>query len=153
VTPRLKIPPQITRLIGLTILIVAGYFTARHFLVPASFGQYGWYRGDALKDYAALPINYGGQASCVDCHEEVVKKLAKAKHQVISCEACHGPGATHAGDPTILPAKVGSDSFCLRCHEAAPARPEKFKQVVVADHFAGQQCAECHQAHFPTEAP
>lgn len=151
---RPTIPPQITRLLLVTIMIVVAYFTARHFLVPASFGQYGWYRADALKDYQALPLHYGGQAACVDCHEEVAKKRVKAKHRNISCETCHGPLQGHVEDPTaVKPAKVGDPIFCIRCHERAPARPEKFPQVVLADHFPGQKCIECHSPHLPTEAP
>ena len=148
-----KIPPQITRLLLVTVAIAVAYFTARHFLVPASFGQYGWYRGDALKDYQALPINYAGQAACADCHEEVIKKRAKAKHRGVACETCHGPLYAHADDPTVKPAKIGNGNFCVRCHEAAPARPEKFPQVVLADHSPGQKCTECHAPHLPTEAP
>jgi len=147
------IPPQITRLLLVTVAIVLAYFTARHFLVPASFGQYGWYRGDALKDYQAMPISYAGRAACESCHEEVVKKRAKAKHRNISCEACHGPLFAHADDPTVKPPKVGNGSFCARCHETAPAKPEKFPQVVPAKHYEGQKCTECHAPHLPTEAP
>ena len=46
-------PPQIIRLVLLTIGIVCVYFTARFFLVPASFGQLGHYRGNALQEIAA----------------------------------------------------------------------------------------------------
>ncbi len=148
-----KIPPQITRLLLVTVAIIVAYFTARHFLVPSSFGQFGWYRADALKDYQALPIHYGGQAACADCHDEVVKKRAKAKHRSVPCETCHGPLQAHVDDATVKPPKITDGRFCVRCHEASPSRPEKFPQVVLADHSPGQKCTECHKPHLPTEAP
>ena len=152
--PKPTIPPQITRLLMMTVMIVVAYFGARYFLVPESFGQYGWYRADALKDYQALPISFGGQAACADCHDEVVKKRAKAKHRSVSCETCHGPLQAHVEDATtVKPPKITDPKFCTRCHERAPARPEKFPQVVLADHNPGQKCVECHSPHLPTEAP
>src|ERR1035441_2666943 len=38
-------------------------------LVPRSFGQYGHYRGNAIKDTAALPISYAGHQVCESCHD------------------------------------------------------------------------------------
>ena len=148
-----KIPPQVVRLAFVTVAIVVSYFSARHFLVPESFGQYGWYRGNALKEYAALPLVYGGQAACAECHEEVVKKRAKAGHASVACESCHGPLQAHVDDPNIKPPKIGNPKLCAGCHESSPARPVKFKQVVLSEHNADQKCTECHQPHLPTEAP
>lgn len=48
-----KMPPQIIRLVLLTIGIVCAYFAARYFLVPQSFGEFGHYRGIALQEIAA----------------------------------------------------------------------------------------------------
>ena len=148
-----RIPPQIVRLAILTILIVAAYFTARHFLVPASFGEYGWYRGDYLKEARALPTTFAGAAACSDCHTEVVEKKAQGGHKFISCESCHGALGSHVEDPTATPPKIKDHSFCVRCHEANPSRPETFPQVDVADHAGNQNCMECHQPHQPKESP
>lgn len=151
--PRLQIPPQIWRLVLLTIGIVVSYFTARHFLVPESFGKYGWYRADALKEHQTLPITYAGAAACADCHSDVVETKAKAGHKSVRCESCHGPLAAHAEDPTVTPPKLKDHSFCVRCHEANPSRPENFPQVDVEDHAGNANCMECHIPHIPTEAP
>ncbi len=148
-----RIPPQIARLLLITIAIVAVYFTARHFLVPPSFGQYGWFRADYLKENAALPITYAGAAACAECHDKAVAKLAKAKHKLVACESCHGALGKHADDPSVTPAKIRDAFFCVRCHAANPSRPAKFPQVNLAEHNAGQKCGECHSAHLPTEAP
>lgn len=146
-------PPQVTRLVLLTLVIVASYFVARAFLVPASFGKYGWYRGDALKEMSALPISYAGHETCAGCHDELAAKLAKGPHKVVACEACHGPSSVHAEDPSQEPAKIQDPRFCLRCHSGNAARPVKFPQVEIEDHFPDQKCAECHLPHSPRELP
>ena len=150
---RPKMPPQVARLVLLTVAIVASYFTARHFLVPASFGRYGWYRADFLNELSAAPTTYGGAAACAECHEEVVAKLVKAKHRIVSCECCHGPQGAHADNPSQKPPKITDGMFCIRCHAADPSKPEKFPQVNPAEHNAGEKCVSCHLPHQPTEAP
>ena len=152
-TRRQLIPPQFTRLILLAVLIVASYFIARHFLVPASFGQYGWYRGNALQEATVRPIAYAGRIACVACHTEVADKTAKFSHAHLSCEACHGPNQAHADDPTLSPAKITNPRFCLRCHQANPSRPASFPQIEPATHNPEKTCRQCHQPHAPTEAP
>jgi hypothetical protein len=147
-----KIPPQISRLILLTLLIVATYFIARYFLVPESFGQYGWYRGAALEEIASLEPTYAGSKSCEDCHSDQVTVKAKGAHKTIRCESCHGPALAHTEDPNISPPKLDA-KFCLRCHTAEPARPAKFPQINPADHYSDQTCRDCHLPHAPNEAP
>lgn len=146
-------PPQVTRLVYLTIAIVVSYFVARWFLVPSSFGQYGWYRGDALREISALPTSYAGRGTCAGCHDELADKLGKGPHKGISCESCHGPAGAHVEDPSLAPAKIMDPRFCLRCHSFNPARPVKFPQVEIEDHFPDQKCAECHVPHSPREVP
>lgn len=148
-----KVPPQITRLALLTALIVVTYLIARYFLVPESFGEYGWYRGNALREIAALPTTFAGEVSCADCHAEVAETKARGKHAGLSCETCHGPLGFHAEDPTLLPPKQRDYRFCLRCHENNPSRPAAFPQIDVADHAGTLSCLTCHQPHHPTEAP
>lgn len=148
-----KIPPQITRLLMVTAAIIAAYFAARYFLVPPSFGQYGWYRAAYLKEAAEMPTTYVGAALCAECHDKVVAKLAKAKHKTVPCESCHGAQGAHADNPSVKTAKIADANFCVRCHAASPSRPEKFPQVNLAEHNAGQKCVECHSPHQPTEAP
>lgn len=148
---RLLPPPQIVRLILLTIGIVGSYLIARAFLVPVSFGEYGWYRANALGEIASHSRVYAGKKACAECHSEVLQKLAKGEHKGLACEGCHGPGEAHADNPDIKMA-VFQASLCVRCHEANPSRPESHKQVVIKDHFTGG-CTECHVPHLPTEAP
>ncbi len=148
-------PPQISRLLLLTGVIVVGYFGARHFLVPKSYGQYGHFRGDAMKEIAALPISYAGRTACAECHDEVVAKLAGGSHKNVGCESCHGPSQAHIEDPVGVTPKIDDPRFCLRCHQANFSRPAKFPQIDGANHHGdqSQKCITCHQPHAPKETP
>ena len=65
-----KIPSQLSRLLLLGSGILVAYLCARYFLTPTSFGQYGWYRGDALGEVAAREPNFAGKKACEECHSE-----------------------------------------------------------------------------------
>lgn len=147
----MKMSPQVNRLILLTLAIVVSYLVARYFLTPATFGQYGWYRGAALGEIASATPVYAGKKACDECHSEILEVLGKGKHQTLTCEACHGVSSPHAANPDILPVKM-SGSHCIRCHEANMSRPAWFKQIVVKEHYEGK-CSECHVPHNPTEVP
>ena len=146
-----KLPPQILRLVLLTLAIVGSYLVARALLTPPTFGQYGWYRGAALEEIAARPPVFAGKQACDECHSDILHKLAADAHKTLSCEACHGVSREHCDNPDILPVKV-TGSHCLRCHEANPARPAWLKQIVVKDHY-GPKCTECHLPHQPNQTP
>ena len=148
---RFKMPPQIFRLVLLTLGIIVSYIVARTLLTPPSFGQYGWYRGAALEELASRTPVYAGKNACDVCHPDVIHKLAKAEHKTLSCEACHGVSSDHAKNPDITPVKL-TGSHCIRCHESNPSRPSWFKQIVVKDHYSGK-CSECHVPHQPNEVP
>ena len=146
-------PPQIIRLVLLTIAIVSSYGVARHLLTPSSFGQYGHYRADALLEISSLPQSYGGQKTCDECHSEILIKVGKSPHAPVACEACHGPGKEHSEKPEIKNAKL-DDSLCKRCHEGVTGRPAWHKQITLKDHYTGQgPCKDCHIPHQPNEVP
>jgi len=149
---RSAIPPQIIRLLLLTIGIVGSYLVARAFLTPASFGQYGWYRGDALMERASLPRVYAGKAACVECHDDQARQLAKFGHKTLSCEVCHGPGEEHVENFDVK-LTVLTHGHCLRCHEINPSRPAWHKQIDPREHYPGDKCTECHIPHAPSEVP
>jgi hypothetical protein len=148
---RPQLPPQILRLVLLTLAIVGSYLIARAFLVPPSFGEYGWYRGDALELIASRPPVYAGKQACDECHSDILHQLATDAHKTLSCEGCHGVSREHADNPDILPVKA-TGSHCIRCHETNLARPAWLKQIVVKDHY-GPKCVECHLPHQPTKNP
>jgi len=149
---RWKMPPQIVRLVLLTLAILVSYVLARALLTPASFGQYGFYRAEALAEHASPPPVFAGRKACLECHEDIQEKLARAEHRTLGCETCHGVGREHADNPDVKLVKIG-DNGCLRCHENNGARPAWLKQIVVRDHYRGEKCAGCHAPHQPNEVP
>jgi hypothetical protein len=141
------------RLAGVFVAGVLLFLVIRSFLVPKSFGEYGHYRGAALAEIAARPVNFAGHGTCETCHTDVLEKKKDGKHAHVNCEACHGPLAKHADDPTsVTPAKLDTATLCVRCHEANAAKPASFPQVVSADHSNGLPCDTCHQPHSPAIA-
>ncbi|SPE54517.1 conserved exported hypothetical protein [Verrucomicrobia bacterium] len=146
-----KLPPQILRLILLTLGIVGSYLVARAMLTPPSFHEYGWYRGEALEELSARTPVFAGKKACEECHSDILQKLGQFEHKTLSCEACHGVSREHADNNDILPVKL-TGSHCLRCHEANPSRPKWFKQIVVREHYTGK-CSECHVPHAPNQTP
>jgi hypothetical protein len=113
---RLKMPPQIFRLVLLTLAIITTYILARYLLTPATFGQYGFYRGEALAELASLTPVFAGRKACLECHEDIQTKLSKAEHKTLGCETCHGVGQEHVDNPDVKLIKIG-DNGCLRCHQ------------------------------------
>lgn len=150
---RFRMPPQIIRLVILTIGIVAAYLVARYFLTPPSFGEYGWYRGQALAELRGAPPVFAGRKACEECHPNEYERVAKHEHQSVSCEACHGPGQAHADNPDVAGMRILTYSHCVRCHEANPSRPKWHKQIDPKDHYSGEKCTECHIPHHPSEVP
>ena len=149
---RPHIPPQIVRLILLTVGIVVVYLAARSVLTPSSFGQYAWYRGDALEEIASRQPVFAGKKACDECHSEILQKAAKFEHKTISCETCHGMSRAHADNPDVKLAK-STDGQCVRCHLTEPAKPKWLKQIEPRKHYTGQRCVECHLPHQPNEVP
>lgn len=144
-------PPQFSRLGLLTIGILGAYATARYFLTPPSFNEFGWYRGDALEEIAARAPAFAGKQSCNhDCHGKAMDAVAKGEHKTVSCESCHGNCRAHVEDRQV---KVVTRVSCTRCHEADPARSTWIKQIETKKHYAGERCTECHVPHQPNEVP
>jgi len=142
-------------LVRVAALFAAGilvFLVLQALLVPKGFGVYGHYRAGALDDNRARPLMHAGRAACVDCHADVWEVLQKGKHGPVHCEACHGPLARHAEDPSAGKAvKPDPKLLCARCHQEGVARPAKFPQVDVAGHAGGESCTSCHKAHDPLE--
>jgi len=129
---------------------VALFLLVRHAIVPKAFGQYGHYRPGALDLIREHPIAYAGQDTCVMCHDDEAKLHAAGKHAHVACEACHGPLALHASDPTAhVPQLPDVANLCRRCHERDAAKPKNFPQVATAEHSGGAACNTCHQPHNP----
>jgi predicted nucleic-acid-binding Zn-ribbon protein len=150
-------------LVILSIIVMAGGgLGVKQLLIPESFGRYGHYRADAIKEAAAIPIRHGTNASCFSCHPFEAKIHRAGLHKTISCEFCHGPYADHVTNGKVagkLPVKTGRDitTLCLRCHNTEiRARSKKvIKTVALPDHLKVQHvktthtCNQCHHVHAP----
>ncbi len=145
------IPPQLKRLAVAFAIFISGFLLLRHFLVPESFGQYGFYRGASLEEIAQIPVKYAGQKACLDCHQDIDNLKQEDVHSEISCETCHGPGQKHSenGDITLLEKPVSRES-CGICHSKNTAkRKEAIFQVDLKEHNTPKKCIECHNPHQP----
>ncbi|MBI3475419.1 MAG: hypothetical protein HY010_06785 [Acidobacteria bacterium] len=147
---RFKDAGHLFRLAAVFLLGVLVFMGVRSLMVPKSFGEYGHYRGNALADIAARPINFAGHQTCETCHSDVFDKKKDGRHAHVNCEACHGALAKHADDPTsVQPPKLDAAVLCVRCHEANAAKPRTFPQVASEEHSSGLACDTCHQPHSP----
>src|SRR5271170_2150466 len=137
------------RFAGIFPVAILVFLGIRGWLVPQTFGQYGHYRGAAITEIAAKPIQFAGHQTCETCHSDIADKKSHGKHASVSCEACHGALANHADDPSVPPAKLDTAKLCVQCHEASAAKPKSFPQVESASHSNGLPCETCHQPHSP----
>jgi len=140
---------HLIRLALLLVLAIVAFLGLRQLVIPANFGQYGHFRPASLEEVRSLPIRHAGRAACEQCHTDVVETKQAGKHVIVACEACHGPLAKHAEDPTIKPVLPNTAVLCARCHEFNSARPKGFPQVKTQEHAGGEPCKTCHQPHKP----
>ena len=160
------------RAILILVFLVIGYLIGRVFLVPESFGQYGYYRGDNLQEQMdiSVPRHGNGMESCGFCHEEKVVAISETPHRVINCETCHAPLRTHVQydsienfleDPSSYDwtdemAIYSAQELCIKCHDFQLAKPEDYTTIVVVEHLEERDmelgpdvCLECHDPHDP----
>ena len=129
---------------------VLAFLLIRQSLVPKGFGEYGHFRSGALADNRSRPLAFAGMGACEECHPDVVDARKGSKHVGVRCEACHGPLAAHASDPTAgKPARPDPKTVCLVCHLNNVAKPKGFPMVDPAEHAKGDPCNTCHSPHHP----
>jgi len=150
---KIKIPPQINRLVLLFILVTGLFLIVRQFLIPDTFGDLGHYRAASLEDNSDIPLNFAGGAACFDCHEDIFDLKEQDLHSGLSCETCHGPGQAHVNSMEASDIFIPTGrEYCGRCHDKNAARPTDYvMQVDVSTHNEGLDCNECHNAHQPWE--
>jgi hypothetical protein len=148
---------QITRLLIVIVFVVVILFLIRWFLIPQSFGRYGHYRGDNVKEQMDLPLVYLGHAFCKDCHEVQYGDCQDNGHSSVNCETCHGHWEIHNGRVKTMTA-IKSDDTCMICHQKITGRPEDFPQIVsLNEHMEDKEkpeedalnCLSCHDPHLP----
>ncbi|MEK6629561.1 MAG: multiheme c-type cytochrome, partial [Acidobacteriota bacterium] len=142
---------HVFRMAGLFAVGIGAFLVLRALYVPGDFGTFGHYRPAALEANRAVAAKLAGRASCETCHTEIVEARKDSKHGGVGCEACHGPLARHASgdDQAPKPVKPDAARLCLTCHRADASKPRTFKQIVPANHYPGEVCTSCHNAHKP----
>lgn len=147
---KFKDSAHLIRLAAVFLLGFLVFIALRAAVIPKSFGQYGHYRGDALRELTSRPIAYAGHETCEGCHPDVLDIKSKGVHAHVNCESCHGASAKHSEDPTGVQAlKPDVSTLCARCHEANIAKPAGFPQIRMKDHMGGPPCNTCHPPHSP----
>ncbi len=144
--------PHLKRAFIILIVVIIGFIYVRSLIVPGSFGQYGWYRGDSVPEIMNLTVEYAGSASCSDknCHQAIYSIWADSRHKTVNCETCHGTSEEHVINTRVMPVPANdSRDFCGKCHYKRAARPVDFPQVDPETHGENLKCAYCHNPHKP----
>jgi predicted CXXCH cytochrome family protein len=111
----------------------------------------------------AASAGYVGTKQCLACHIKFSKSWPQIPHNKIltaasrkpdeaGCEACHGPGKTHATSDRSKIVKFdpddtnAADSVCLKCHQLKIASAA-WKSSAHAK--IGLGCLTCHEPHNP----
>ena len=140
---------HVIRVAGLFVGGIALFLVLRLIFIPADFGTLGFYRAGALDDARAVPANYAGQDICTVCHSDIDELRQAARHTEVSCEACHGPAASHVEDFELKPTIENPRAVCVRCHAASAGKPAFLPQVVPDEHAGDFSCTDCHNPHDP----
>ena len=144
----------------LLVLALSVIVVGRHFVVPASFGEMGYFRGDALYEFMDKAPEHHGTAFCADCHDDVADEKAGGAHASVECEVCHDTATTHVRDDDKFADMAVDRSWrlCAHCHRHLVARPGGMPQVNLAEHLElapgeaipEEACLDCHDTvHSP----
>lgn len=138
----------------LLLAVIIGIVLGRHFMVPESFGEMGYYRGDALYEFMDQAPQHGTPDACAECHDDVADAKAAGGHARVQCEVCHAPLSTHVqdGDKVADMAIDRSYRLCAYCHQKLVARPALLPQIDLHEHLElslseaipEEACLDCH---------
>lgn len=145
---------HIWRVSLLLILLLVGVVLGRHFLIPKSFGQAGFYRYDALVELIEMEPRHGAPDACGDCHDDIFALKAEGKHSGVQCEVCHDVLSSHVKDDEKFADMAINRSYklCAYCHQKLVARPTSVAQINLVEHLElepdeaipAEACLECH---------
>lgn len=151
---------HVFRVAILLVALLVGLVLGRSLFVPKSWGEYGWYRGDAVAEHRAHQVRHAGDAACGECHDDILARHDEGMHAAVRCELCHTVITAHVKDGEVIAEMPRPQSLelCSRCHRALNARPADFPQVNPAQHLADMDveigddvCVECHDPHSPAD--
>lgn len=146
-------PKIIFRLLLSFIVFVSVFIVIQQFLIPDSFGDYGYYRANSLEDNKDRPLYYKGEEKCASCHQDIFDLKDSDLHSEISCETCHPPKISANIDCEVNPPIIkGTIEFCGQCHAMNLGRLKRgVPQLIIKEHKGDQNCIECHNTHAPWE--
>ena len=143
--------------------LIVGSFIAflifRAFLIPPTFGEYGFYRGANVQEQMDKKVYFAKKGACAECHDDMARLHKQNSHAAVQCQNCHAPLAVHIEEGEFIGEMPinSSPKLCLQCHRALPSRPKDFPQIDVKNHLAtveqnleSGQCLQCHNPHDPT---
>lgn len=144
-------PVQVKRLLVVFAVFVGIMLGLKYFLTPDSWGEYGAYRGNALKEIASKDVKFVQSETCAMCHDSIAELKMQGLHKTVKCEICHGPGYLHVEDDENIDMEIPNGiHFCMRCHTINAASPQSvIKQIDAIEHSENEDCINCHNPHEP----
>lgn len=153
-------PKHIVRLLALVAVFAIIAIAAKEFLIPATFYQYGHYRGAAVAEIASKVPKLDGSASCQSCHQEAYADWTAGIHrkatrngvvqgQVIkngpNCEVCHtGPAGNHPSREAMPLSIEDRVTTITHKHMEHPADVPGRNLMLAAQDMQGV-CLNCHE--------
>lgn len=144
------------RLAGVLTLGVAGIAAGAVLVVlgvsavSALSDQFGYHPRDEAAVWASLKPRFAVAGTCGNCHSTEGLKHSTSEHDVVPCQACHGPmeGHDQAGPVTYTAlSELQTRELCAACHAKAEGRPKTIAQIDIDTHFTPGACALCHDPH------
>lgn len=153
-------PKHIVRLLGLVAVIAIVAFSAKHFLIPDSFYQYGHYRGNAVAEIASKVPKLQGSASCESCHKAVYAEWTAGIHRKATrnnviqgvvyksgpgCEVCHtGPAGNHPSKEAMPLSIEDRVTTITHKHMDHPANVPG-RKLLLSPEDMRSVCLNCHE--------
>ena len=154
-------PKHIVRLLALIVVVATVVFSAKRFLTPDSFYQYGHYRGNAVAEIASKVPKLQGSASCQPCHKKAYAEWTDGIHRKATrknaiqgvvykygpgCEVCHtGPAGNHPSK-TAMPLSI-EDQVTSITHPEIKVHPANLpgRNLMLSPRDMRGVCLNCHE--------
>jgi len=154
-------PKHIVRLLILIAAVAIVAFSAKQFLTPDTFYQYGHYRGNAVAEIASKVPKLQGSASCQPCHKKAYAEWTDGIHRKATrknaiqgvvykygpgCEVCHtGPAGNHPSKKA-MPLSI-EDQVTSITHPEIKVHPTNVpgRKLMLSPEEMKGVCLNCHE--------